>query len=222
MSWTSTEHYYRGLNELVQQRLGAKHSAQLLLYSVDFAQIAQWQRRHDWACVAEYLTDIARRLELAGCDLLGLCSNTIHQVADDIAAKIDVPVVQITSSVAEKISDLKLKRVAVLGTRYVMAEGFYRQRIETSSACESVVPSVPDQEWIHSTIFDELCHGTVNSSIRRRFRQMIGQLCDTSIDGVLLACTELGLAIDINAHEKPVLDSTQIHIQALGEAMLND
>ena len=221
MSWESSALYYRLANEIVRDRLGGLHSAHCVLYSVDFAVIAAMQRAGSWDAAAAELAEAARGLESAGADMVLLCTNTMHKVADEVQASLTVPLLHIADTTAAAVATAGLGRVGLLGTAFTMEQTFYRDRLATHGL-EVVVPGPEDRALVHRVIYDELCLGIVSDESRAEYQAVIGRLVDDGAEGVLLACTEIELLI--TADDSPVLvfPTTQLHVAAAVDLALAD
>lgn len=210
MAWESSAEYYRLINQEVRRRLGGYHSAQSLLLSVDFAEIEQLQRDDDWAEAGRRLATAARTLETAGAGLVVLCTNTMHKVAAEVEAAVDIPFIHIVDVTAEAIRDAGLSTVGLLGTRYTMEMDFYRERMR-GKGVETLVPDATDRGLVHDVIFDELVHHHVEDASRARYRAVVDKLAERGAQGVILGCTEITLLIGPNDCAVPVFDSTALH-----------
>jgi aspartate racemase len=212
MSWESTVEYYVLLNRAVRDRRGGQHSARLVLYSVDFDEIATAQHRGDWDRAALVLADGARRLERAGAELALLCTNTMHKVFDEVQAAVGIPFLHIVDATGGWIRQSRFRRVGLLGTRFTMEESFYRERLEAVSDAEVVIPEVGDREEIHRIIFEELCRGVVSAKSRSSLAGIMTRLKDDRAEAIVLGCTELGLLVGDRDVDVPILDTTRIHV----------
>ena len=220
MSWESTIPYYRILNERVRQRLGGLHSAKLVLHSVDFAEIEALQRADDWDAAAAILADAARGLRAAGADAIVVCTNTMHLVAPQIEAAVDLPLLHIADATAARIRAAGLSRVALLGTRFTMARDFYRRRIE-AAGIEVIVPEAAQREIVHRVIYEELCLGHILDDSRDAYRAIIDDLVARGAQGVILGCTEIGLLVGEGDAAVPLFDTTRIHAEAAADWALD-
>ncbi|MFP4513859.1 MAG: aspartate/glutamate racemase family protein [Acidimicrobiales bacterium] len=221
MSWQSTEGYYRLINEQVQSRLGGHHSARLVLWSVDFAEIEAMQAEGRWDEAGEVLADAARRLEVAGAEIVALCTNTMHKVADVVIAAIEVPFVHLADVTAEAVLAEGVKQVGLLGTAFTMEQAFHRDRL-ASHGLTVVVPSERDRADVHRIIFEELVHGITDDVSRRRYQEVIERLVEEGADGVVLGCTEIELLIDQGDVSVPLFPTTKLHANAVVDAALSD
>jgi aspartate racemase len=222
MSWESTLPYYRLLNEGVRARLGGLHSAKLLLYSVDFAEIEALQHRGEWDAAGAMLADAASRLQRAGAQALLICTNTMHLVAPQIEAATSVPLLHIADATARRIRAAGLARVGLLGTRFTMEQAFYRERLERNGL-QVIVPDAPARDRIHAVIYEELCRGVIREESRAFYRSAIGDLVAAGAQGIVLGCTEIGLLVAPADAVVPLFDTTRIHAEdavawALAEA----
>jgi aspartate racemase len=221
MSWESSAEYYRLANELVRERLGGLHSARCVLHSVDFADIERLQVAGRWDDAGLLLATAAQGLQAAGADLLLLCTNTMHKVADQVQASLTVPLLHIADTTAAAVATAGLRRVGLLGTAFTMEQNFYRDRLATRGL-EVVVPGPEDRALVHRVIYDELCLGIVSDESRAEYQAVIGRLVDDGAEGVLLACTEIELLITADDSPVPVFPTTQLHVVAAVDLALAD
>ena len=212
MSWESTVTYYQLINDGIKERLGGFHSAKIILYSVDFAEIEACQAGGDWDKSAEILGDAAEKLEKAGADFIVICTNTMHKVAPQIQARIGIPIIHIADATADALIKSRIKKVALLGTKYTMTQTFYRERIE-DSGIEVLIPEHPDIELVNQVIYDELCRGEITDASRTQYVRIIKSLQANGAQAVILGCTEIGLLISEKDSPIPVFDTTKIHAQ---------
>jgi len=217
MSWQSTALYYRLLNQGVAERLGDLHSADCIVVSVDFAAIAQLQTEGQWDEAGQYLAEKARSLEAAGADLVLLCTNTMHLVAAQIQAAIDIPLLHIIDVTADAARQSGLSSLALLATRFTMEQPFYRDRMR-SRGMEVLVPDSPGRELVHRIIYEELCRGIVTDDSRARILDVIDELSAHGAEAVILGCTEIELLIRQSDCAIPVLATTALHSAAAVEA----
>ena len=213
MSWESTALYYRILNQQVKQRLGGLHSAQLVLYSVDFQPIEQLQAAGEWQQAGEMLAAAAQNLERAGAQFIVLCTNTMHKVAPQISAAVSVPLLHIADATGRRIQQAGLRKVGLLATRFTMEQAFYRGRLEQQFNLQVIVPEEEDRALVHQVIYHELCLGTINPASRQRYRQIMQQLVDQGAEAIILGCTEITLLVDDSDASVPLFDTTLIHAE---------
>ncbi len=213
MSWESTAEYYRLLNELTRERLGGLHSARCVLYSVDFAEIERLQAEGRWEQAAEVLAEAARALESAGVDMLLLCTNTMHKVADEVAAAVSVPLLHLADTTAEAVRARGLRRVGLLGTAFTMEQDFYRGRLERHGLTV-LVPDAAARSTVHRVIYEELCLGVVREESRTAYRAVIDDLVAAGAEGIVLGCTEIELLIGPEHSPVPVFPTTRLHAEA--------
>ncbi len=213
MSWQSSAEYYRLLNELVRERSGGLHSADCLLLSVDFADIEVLQTEGRWDEAGTALARAAGQLQAAGAELVVLCTNTMHKVADAIEAVLDVPFVHLADATAAAATEAGLRKVGLLGTAFTMEQDFYRDRL-ASHGLEVVVPEADDRALVHRVIYDELCLGVVSEQSRQEYVAVIGRLVEAGCEGVILGCTEIELLIRPEDSPVPVLATTRLHAEA--------
>ncbi len=213
MSWESSALYYRLLNEGVRDALGGLHSADCLLLSVDFAEVEAMQSQGRWDDAAQLLSDAARALQAGGAELLLLCTNTMHKVADEVAAAVDVPLLHLVDATAEAVREAGLTRIGLLGTAFTMEQDFYVGRLR-SHGLEVLVPGPDDRALVHRVIYDELCLGVVREESRGEYRRVIADLVAAGAEGVVLGCTEIELLVSQDDCPVPVLPTTRLHVEA--------
>jgi len=221
MSWSSTMAYYRMMNEEVSRRLGGLHSARLLLYSVDFAEIAEMQRQNEWTLAGRKLAEAAVALERAGADLLLIGANTMHKVAETVAAAVRIPLIHVAEVTAEKIKSAQICHVGLLGTHYVMEQPFLRDKFE-AAGLRVVLPEDADRAEVHRMIFEELCQGKFLPESRNRMRRIMARLAERGAEGIILGCTEISLLISPDDAQVPLFDTTHIHAMSAVDAALAD
>jgi aspartate racemase len=220
MSWESSAEYYRLVNELVRSRLGGFHSAPCVMYSVDFAEIESMQADGRWDEAAATLVGAAWALEMAGADLLVLCTNTMHKVAPALEAATTVPLLHIADATADAVRQAGLTRVGLLGTRFTMEEPFLRDRL-AGHGIDVLVPDERDRATVHRVIYDELVHGVVRDESRATYRDVIARLAAAGAEGVVLGCTEIELLIAADDVPIPVFPTTRLHVEAAVAAALD-
>lgn len=221
MSWESTQTYYRLLNQQVGARLGGLHSARLVLYSVDFAEIERLQHSGDWDATADILIDAAGTLQAAGAEGLVLCTNTMHKVAPRIEAAVPLPLLHVADATAAALKADGIDCVGLIGTRFTMEQAFYKDRL-TAAGIDVRVPNDAQRERIHAVIFNELCRGEIRDDARRDYLAIIDALQAEGAQGVILGCTEVGLLVGQADTPVALYDTTEIHARqavafALGE-----
>lgn len=213
MSWESTLVYYRLVNEMVRDRLGSLHSADCLVRSLDFAAVEELQVNGRWDEAASLLADEARSLVRAGAELIVLCTNTMHKVADAIAEAIDVPFIHIADATAEAVKAAGFRSVGLLATAYTMEEDFYVGRLRDAHSLSVLVPDEPDPRLVHDVIYRELCVGTVHESSRGEYRRIMRELADRGAECIVFGCTEIGLLVGDEDAPVPVFDSARLHAE---------
>lgn len=214
MTWHSTVDYYRLINEGVNARLGAAHSADLVLLSVDFEPVEDMQGRGDWAGMGRLMGEWSRRLVAAGAEGLVICTNTMHRLADSVTGAVPVPLIHIADATALAIKAKGLATVGLLGTRYTMELDFYRGRLEKAHGLKVLIPEEPGRTTVHDIIYGELTHGTIREESRRAYLEVIRELVRRGAQGVILGCTEIPLLIKAEDSPVPVFDTTALHAAA--------
>jgi aspartate racemase len=213
MAWPSTLAAYRLLNEGVQARLGGFHSAPLIIWSVDFAEVECLQTAGDWAGAGRILGAAAVALQTAGAEGLLLCTNTMHRVADAIEDTTDIPLLHIADATATRIQRDGHERVGLLGTRFTMEQDFYRGRLERRGL-EVLVPTPPQRDEVHRIIYDELVHGQVREDSRDVYLEVVADLASRGARAIIAGCTEIELLIAAEDLEVPYYPTTAIHTEA--------
>lgn len=222
MSWQSTAIYYRHMNEIAHQRLGGLHSADLILWSLDFAAIAEKQHHGDWDGAAEILVAAGQALEKAGAKALVLCTNTMHQLAGQIEAACSIPLIHIADATAKAINESQSTKPALLATRFTMEKDFYRGRLSEKHGIDTVVPDEAGRSAVHRIIYEELCEGVVRPESKRAYLDEVARLKAHGADGVILGCTEITMLIGQDDFDLPVFDTTWIHSKAAMDFALGD
>jgi len=222
MTWESTLEYYRIINERIKTRLGGFHSGRILMDSLDFDEIEKCQSRGDWEGSGRILADSGERLEKAGAELLVICTNTMHKVADAVASRVRIPLLHIVDVTAERILEAGLRTVGLLGTRFTMEQDFYKGRLRDRFGLEALVPDDEGRGVVDGVIYNELTFGIISPESRRRYVGTIEGLAARGAEGVILGCTEIPLLVRQEDVRIPVFDTTRIHAEAAVEASLRD
>lgn len=218
MSWESSAHYYRVLNQETARRLGGLHSAPVILNSVDFAPMEEMQRAGDWERAGRALAGIAAGLEAAGASIVALATNTMHIVADQVEAAVGVPFIHIAGPTADALKADGFERVGLLGTRFTMEMDFYHDAMR-AHGIETFAPGVGHTE-LNGIIYEELCKGIVREQSRRTYVAAIERLQAMGAEAVILGCTEIAMLIDDSVSPLPTFDTTELHAKALVAAAL--
>ena len=214
MSWESSIEYYRIMNETTKAKLGGLHSAKSLMYSVDFAEIEVLQHQGRWREAADMLVEAAKNLEHGGADFIVLCTNTMHKVADDIQAHVDIPLLHIADPTAQRVKKLGIQTIGLLGTRFTMEEEFYKGRLSQKYDLEVMIPNQAEREIIHRVIYDELVVGKIEPRSKEKYLEIIEHMVSQGSQGVILGCTEIGLLVHQEDSQVPLFDTTRIHAEA--------
>jgi aspartate racemase len=220
MSWESSAIYYRLINEATRARLGGLHSADLRMWSFDFAEISELQFAGDWAKASDRLVAAARGLAATGAELLLICANTMHLLAEDVEAAAPAPLLHIADATAPAIRKIGSRRPLLLGTAFTMEKGFYRARLAERHGIEALVPDADDRALVHRIIYDELCRGEVRPESRRAIAALIASMAAQGADGVILGCTELPMIVGPGDTDLPLFDTTRLHAEAAVELAL--
>lgn len=217
MSWESSAEYYRIVNERVRDRLGGLHSARCLMWSFDFAGIEALQHAGRWDEATTLLVEAARRLERGGADFLVLCTNTMHRMADELQAAVEIPLLHIADPTALRIKAAGLRRVGLLGTAFTMEQAFYKGRLIERHGLDVLVPDAADRALVHRVIYDELVQGVVDPGSRAAYRDIIARLVARGAEAVILGCTEIMLLVRPGDSAVRLFDTTTIHAEAAVE-----
>ena len=222
MSWESSIEYYRIINQTVKVKLGGLHSAKSVMYSVDFAEVEILQHQGRWAEAAEMLVEAARRLENSGADLIVLCTNTMHKVAEEIQANVKIPFLHIADTTAQRVLASGIRTIGLLGTRFTMEEEFYKGRLSQNYGLNVIVPDAQERETVHRVIYDELVVGRVEPSSKAQYVRIIEGLIGQGAEGIILGCTEIGLLLHQEDSRVPLFDTTRIHAEGAVEYALKE
>jgi len=213
MSWESSLEYYRIINETVKQKLGGLHSAECIMYSVDFDEIEKLQHQGKWEDLTKIMIDCAQRLEKAGANLVIICTNTMHKMAEDVESNITIPLLHIADATAERIKEKDFKKVGLLGTKFTMNEDFYKGRLIEKHGIEVIIPNSEEMQIVHDIIYNELCLGEIKETSKEQYKKIIKNLAKKGAEGVILGCTEIPLLIKQEDVEVPLFDTTKIHAE---------
>jgi aspartate racemase len=211
MSWESSAEYYRQINESIKSRLGPTHSAELVMYSMDFHRAAQLEQEERWPEVSRLLIGAITRLEKAGADFVMIASNTAHRVAEIVQRSIHIPLLHIADVTAGEIGKAGISTVGLLGTRFVMEQEFYKERFR-AQGIDVVIPDRPARDYVHNVIFNELCVGQVIPESKKKMRTVILDLQLAGANAVVLACTELPLLVRVEDTPVRLFDTMTLHV----------
>ncbi len=217
MSWESSVPYYQLINQTVRQRLGGLHSAKIILYSVDFAEVEAMQMNGEWDAAGALLAGVAQKLAAAGADALVLCTNTMHKVAPAIEAAVNIPLLHIADPTALAIKQAGFTTVGLLGTRFTMAQDFYRSRLESKHGLRVLMPSPTEREQVHQIIYQELCLGEVKQASRLTYLRIIANLQARGAQAMILGCTEIAMLIEPQHCVVPLFDTTALHARSAAD-----
>jgi aspartate racemase len=217
MSWESSIEYYRIINEVTKSKLGGLHSAKSVMYSVDFAEIEALQHQSCWQEAAALMISAAQSIERAGADFVVLCTNTMHKLADEIEANIQIPFLHIADATAEKIQSDHIQQIGLLGTRFTMEQDFYRGRLIDKHGLEVLIPNDEEREVVHRIIYEELCLGIINPDSRKQYIEIMNRLVELGAEGIILGCTEIELLVHAGDATVELFPTTRIHAEAAVE-----
>jgi len=221
MSWESTQHYYKIMNEYIREKLGGHNSIEAIIYSVNFASLLEFVERDDWSSIVKTITSLSKKLQSAGADFLIMTANAIHKIADDVEANIEIPFLHIVDPTADAIKKEGLKKVGLLGTKVTMEEDFYKERLKSKHDVDVLIPEKDDREKIHRVIFEELTIGKISKDSKREFQKIILNFSKLGAQGVVLGCTEISLLIHQNDVPIKLFDTTDLHAKAAVEEAIS-
>ncbi len=219
MSWESSLEYYRLINEYTKEKLGNKHSAECLMYSVDFAEIEEMQHKEKWKLLENEMIEYAQNLKKGGAEMIVICTNTMHKMANDIEEKLDIPLLHIADAAAKSINEKKISKVGLLGTKFTMERNFYKNRLKEHDI-DVIIPWEEEREIVHNTIYNELIDGVILDESREKFQNIIQNLYARGAEGVVLGCTEIPLLIKEKDSPVPVFATTELHAKEAVEFAL--
>jgi aspartate racemase len=222
MSWESTAHYYRIINQEVRTRLGGLHSARCLMLSLDFSPIAALQKAGRWDALTQEMVDAAQALERGGADSIMICTNTMHLMAAQVAESVTIPLIHIVDPTAQTIKAQGIAKVGLLGTAFTMEQDFYKGRMHDHFGLDVVIPEVDDRATLHRVIYDELVQGRIEETSRAAMRGVIARLVEAGAQGIVLGCTELMLLIHPEDSAVPLFDTTELHAKAAVDFALSE
>ncbi len=222
MSWESSIEYYRIINETAKEKLGGLHSAKSLMVTVDFAEIEKLQHEDRWDEAGQILVECAQDLERGGADFIVLCTNTMHKLADQIIANVNIPFLHIADATAEKIKAAGIKKIGLLGTRFTMEHDFYKGRLIQNFGLDVLVPNDADREIVHRVIYDELVLGKIVDGSREEYKRIMELLIAQGAEGIILGCTEIELLVNQSDSRAPLFPTTLIHAVSAVEYALKD
>jgi aspartate racemase len=214
MSWESSLEYYRIMNQAVKEKLGGFHSAQCILYSVDFDDVEKLQHQGDWESLTRLMIEAAQRVKKAGADFLVICTNTMHKMADEVQRAIQIPLLHIADVTAGAVKANGQSRVGLLGTKFTMEQDFYKGRLKEIHGLDVLIPEDKERQVIHDILYNELCLGEIKELSREKFQSIIQNLVKRGAQGVILGCTEIPLIVRPEDYEIPLYDTTALHAQA--------
>ncbi len=219
MSWESSIEYYRIVNEEVKKALGGLHSADCVMVSVDFDEYEKYQMSGDWQKATERMIEVSQSIEKGGADFLIICTNTMHKMAEEVQAAIQIPLLHIVDATSNEIKAKEIQKIGLLGTRFTMEEDFYVNRLK-AHGLEVFIPEQDERNIVHRIIYEELVLGKIFESSIREYKKIIENLVNRGAQGIVLGCTEIGLLVKQGDYKIPILDTTYIHASAAVDVAL--
>ena len=221
LSWESTSEYYRYINEMVKQQKGGLHSAKIVMYSFDFEEMVDLQHSGKWDVATDRMVEAGSTLQHAGADIIVICTNTMHICADEMREVLNIPLLHIVDTVAEKIEEQEITKVGLLGTKFTMEQPFYKELLKMRGI-EVVIPNEDDRQIVHDVIYNELCKGEVKDCSRKKYVEIIEKLKKEGAGGIILGCTEIPLLLEQKDTDVPLFDTSYIHAVAAAEFSLEE
>lgn len=222
MSWESSLEYYRIINETVKEKLGGHHSADCLMYSVDFGPVKDLQFKGDWDRLTDLMIEAGLRLKNGGAEQITICTNTMHMMAKDVEHATGLPVLHIADTTAEVIKASSISKVLLLGTRFTMEKDFYKGRLTKEHGIDVLIPEPGDREIVNDIIYNELVLGSILDKSKKKYLRIIDKMVEQGAQGVILGCTEIPLLIKQEDCSVPIFDTTTIHAVKTVEQSLLD
>ncbi|MCM3271978.1 aspartate/glutamate racemase family protein [Paenibacillus elgii] len=222
MSWESSLLYYQIINQRVKEKLGGHHSAKSLMYSVNFQEIKTLQHQGKWDEATNLMIDSARKLETAGADVIVICTNTMHKMAQEVAESVSIPLLHIADATAQAIVKDGMKKVALLGTSFTMEQDFYKGRLTEKFGLEVIVPNEADRKIVHDIIYQELCLGIVNEASKKSYLRIMESLGQEGAEAIILGCTEITMLVSQKDCRIPLYDTTRIHAECAVDFALSE
>ena len=220
-TWPSTIEYYKQINQQVSEKLGNYHSARIIINSVDFQDLMNFNKAEDWTGTEEYLLSLAKDIENAGAECILLGANTLNKYARSMSSKLDIPIINIVEETAKEIDHANINKVGLLGTNYTMTDGFF-QVIMNEYGIETLIPSEKERELIHHTIYEEFSKGIFTEDAKKAYINIIGSLIERGAQGIIMGCTEIPILLENIKFDVQILDTLQIHINAAVKFSLED
>ena len=214
MSWESTVVYYQMLNRMARERLGGLHSAELILWSFDFAEVEALKAAGDWTAATDRMVEAARNVEKGGAECIVICTNTMHKMAGDVQDAVGIPLIHIADTTAAAIRTTEAAAPLLLATRYTMEQDFYKGRLKDRHGIDVRIPDDADRTIVHDIIYDELCQGVVSPASKRKYLEVVDRARSDGADSIIFGCTEVGLLVAQSDFELPAFDTTELHARA--------
>jgi len=213
LSWESTSEYYRYINRMVNDRLGGLHSAKCVMYSFDFEEMVTLQHDGNWEAAEQTMVGAARKVENGGADVIVICTNTMHKMAEEVEHSVQIPLLHIVDVTADKIKAQGLTKVGLLGTRFTMEQTFYKERLQ-KHGIDVIIPEEDERQTVHEIIYGELCKGICTQPSKEAYLDIIEKLRQRGAEGVILGCTEIPLLLKQTDTTLPLFDTTYLHAEA--------
>ena len=212
MSWESTICYYKLLNEGVRNRLGGLHSCKLMLQSVDFYDFAENMKNDNWDTIGADLSDAARNVEAGGADCILIATNTMHKMAETVQQAVDIPLLHMADAIAQTAKSFGVSNLGLLGTAFTMEQDFLKNPLQTRHNLNTIVPDKKSRNFVHQSIFEELCCGLLQATTRDGYVEVMQDLEAQGAEAIVLGCTEIGLLVTAQDVPIPLIDSVQSHV----------
>ena len=220
LTYVSTLEYYRYINEIANAKLGGSESVDIIMYSVNFGEIRKLTEEGDWNTISKIISNVARTIEADGAACLLIGANTMHKIAGEVQAAINIPLIHIADATAKEISTQNIKKVSLLGTRYTMQLGFYADKL-AKKGIETIIPDQDDVEFINWTIYNEFSKNQFSEATKRRYLEIIAKQIAGGAEGVVGGCTEIPILIKQDDCKIPLFDTAKIHAAAGVDYVIN-
>ena len=222
-SWESTVVYYQLLNRMARERLGGLHSAKLLMWSFDFAEIEKFQAAGDWKAAGDAMVHASQSIEKGGAECIVICTNTMYKLADQVIEATSIPLIHIADATAAEINNKQSQRPLLLATRYTMEQDFYKGHLRVAQGIEVAIPEDAGRTIVHDVIYEELCQGVIRPESKQRYLDVVEQARETdSVYSIIFGCTEVGLLIHQDDFDIPTFDTTELHAKAALDFALSE
>jgi aspartate racemase len=205
---------------LAQKEFGRSSSSKVIINSMNFEEIQNLLKAGRWDLLNVIMSEAGKSLESAGADYILICANTMHLCIEAVKKAVSIPVIHIAEATAKEITNSKLNKVALLGTKYTMENTFFTDILK-KNALDTIIPNQDDRQIIHDVIYDELALGILNDASKKKYINIIQKLIKQGAEGIILGCTEIPLLIEQEDVSVPIFDTTKIHATEVFKLAIN-